>query len=88
MPSQGGGGGAALPGLDELQKDPVAALSKGFGWFTSTVTKTAKTVNNDFIQPTAKQDPSAARPSRATPPRYHYFAAWAYFQSRRTFLPD
>jgi len=56
MPQGGGsGGGAALPGLDELQKDPVAALSKGFGWFTSTVTKTAKTVNNDFIQPTAKQ---------------------------------
>ncbi|KAK3390996.1 hypothetical protein B0H63DRAFT_467007 [Podospora didyma] len=45
----------ALPGLDELQKDPVAALSKGFGWFTSTVTKTAKNVNDGFIQPTAKQ---------------------------------
>ncbi|KAK4099680.1 ArfGap-domain-containing protein [Parathielavia hyrcaniae] len=45
----------ALPGLDDLQKDPVAALSKGFGWFTSTVTKTAKTVNEGFIQPTAKQ---------------------------------
>jgi len=53
-PSSSGNGGG-LPGLDELQKDPVAALSKGFGWFTSTVTKTAKTVNNDFIQPTAKQ---------------------------------
>ncbi|KAK3318653.1 zinc finger protein gcs1 [Apodospora peruviana] len=50
-----GQGGVALPGLDELQKDPVAALSKGFGWFTSAVTKTAKTVNSDFIQPTAKQ---------------------------------
>ncbi|KAK4230100.1 hypothetical protein QBC38DRAFT_507791 [Podospora fimiseda] len=48
-------GGAALPGLEDLQKDPVAALSKGFGWFTSTVTKTAKTVNEGFIQPTAKQ---------------------------------
>lgn len=45
----------AMPGFDELQKDPVAALTKGFGWFTSTVTKTAKTVNSDFIQPTAKQ---------------------------------
>lgn len=45
----------ALPGLDELQKDPVAALSKGFGWFTSTVSKTAKSVNEDYIQPTAKQ---------------------------------
>ncbi|KAM7200047.1 putative zinc finger protein gcs1 protein [Naviculisporaceae sp. PSN 640] len=53
--SSSSGSGAALPGLDELQKDPVAALTKGFGWFTSTVTKTAKTVNNDFIQPTAKQ---------------------------------
>lgn len=46
---------AALPDFQELQKDPVAALTKGFGWFASTVTKTAKTVNNDFIQPTAKQ---------------------------------
>ncbi|KAK3323628.1 zinc finger protein gcs1 [Cercophora scortea] len=58
MPQSGGGGGgaaAALPGLDELQKDPVAALSKGFGWFTSTVTKTAKTVNEGYLQPTARQ---------------------------------
>ncbi|KAK3400089.1 hypothetical protein B0T20DRAFT_407805 [Sordaria brevicollis] len=46
---------AGLPGLDELQKDPVAALSKGFGWFTKTVTQTAKTVNEGYIQPTAKQ---------------------------------
>ncbi|KAB5535276.1 zinc finger protein gcs1 [Coniochaeta sp. 2T2.1] len=46
---------AGLPGVDELQKDPLGALTKGFGWFASTVTKTAKTVNNDFIQPTAKQ---------------------------------
>ena len=67
-PSQGGkyagfgntpmpqkGNEQALPGLDELQKDPLAALGKGFGWFTKTVSKTAQTVNNDFIQPTAKQ---------------------------------
>ncbi|KAK0643653.1 zinc finger protein gcs1 [Cercophora newfieldiana] len=46
---------AALPGLDDLQKDPIAALTKGFGWFTTTVTKTAKTVNEGYIQPTAKQ---------------------------------
>ena len=50
-----GSGGQALPGFDDLQKDPMAALSKGFGWFASTVSKTAKTVNDDFIQPTAKQ---------------------------------
>jgi len=45
----------ALPGFDDLQRDPVAALTKGFGWFTTTVTKTAKTVNSEYIQPTAKQ---------------------------------
>ncbi|POS80718.1 ADP-ribosylation factor GTPase-activating protein GCS1 [Diaporthe helianthi] len=44
-----------LPKLDELQKDPLAALGKGLGWFTSTVTRTATSVNKDFIQPTAKQ---------------------------------
>lgn len=44
-----------MPDLDELQKDPMGALTKGFGWFTSTVAKTAQTVHNDFIQPTAKQ---------------------------------
>ncbi|KAI0206458.1 ADP-ribosylation factor GTPase-activating protein GCS1 [Astrocystis sublimbata] len=53
--SGGGGGGGALPDLGQLQNDPVAALTKGFGWFTSTVTKTAKNLNDDFIQPTAKQ---------------------------------
>ncbi|KAJ1333545.1 ADP-ribosylation factor GTPase-activating protein 1 [Microdochium nivale] len=56
-PASGGGsgGGVGVPNLSELQKDPVAALTKGFGWFASTVTKTAQNVNNDFIQPTAKQ---------------------------------
>ncbi|CAL3967861.1 hypothetical protein PZA11_007046 [Diplocarpon coronariae] len=44
---------AKLPGLEDLQKDPVAALTKGFGWFTTTVGKTAKTVNEGYIQPTA-----------------------------------
>lgn len=67
-PSQGGkyaGFGSAgpeppkaeqkLPGLDDLQKDPMAALTKGFGWFTTTVGKTAKTVNEGYIQPTAQR---------------------------------
>ncbi|PBP19948.1 zinc finger protein gcs1 [Diplocarpon rosae] len=44
---------AKLPGLEDLQRDPVAALTKGFGWFTTTVGKTAKTVNEGYIQPTA-----------------------------------
>lgn len=70
-PSQGGkysgfGGGmpvtasrsqesGGIPGINDFQKDPMAALSKGFGWFTSTVTKSAKTVNEAYLQPTAKQ---------------------------------
>jgi ADP-ribosylation factor GTPase-activating protein 1 len=46
---------AKLPGFEDLQKDPVAALTKGFGWFTTTVGKTAKTVNDSYIQPTAQR---------------------------------
>ncbi|KAI1505380.1 zinc finger protein gcs1 [Biscogniauxia marginata] len=55
MPDKSSSNGAAIPDFAELQKDPVAALSKGLGWFASTVGKTAKGLNEDFIQPTAKQ---------------------------------
>ncbi|KAI1102263.1 ArfGap-domain-containing protein [Jackrogersella minutella] len=55
MPAKNGGGGAGLPDFSDVQKDPVAALTKSFGWFTTTVSKTAKGFNDDFIQPTAKQ---------------------------------
>lgn len=44
-----------LPGVDELTQDPVAALTKGFGWLTSTVGKSAKSVNEGWIQPTAQK---------------------------------
>ena len=50
-----GEAGLVLPGVDEFQKDPVAALTKGFGWFTATVGKGAKTVNDGWIQPTAQK---------------------------------
>ncbi|KAI0022771.1 zinc finger protein gcs1 [Xylariomycetidae sp. FL0641] len=53
-PAQSSTGGS-VPNFAELQQDPVAALTKGFGWFTTTVGKTAKGLNDDFIQPTAKQ---------------------------------
>jgi ADP-ribosylation factor GTPase-activating protein 1 len=36
------GGAGGIPGADEFQKDPVAALTKGFGWLSSTVTKGAQ----------------------------------------------
>lgn len=50
-----GEAGVILPGVDEFQKDPVAAITKGFGWFTATVGKGAKTVNDGWIQPTAQK---------------------------------
>lgn len=43
-----------IPSADDFQKDPVAALTRGFGWFSSAVTKQAKIVNDSYIQPTAK----------------------------------
>ncbi|EXJ92721.1 hypothetical protein A1O3_01273 [Capronia epimyces CBS 606.96] len=66
-PSQGGkfsGFGSAppepqqsqsgIPSADEFTKDPVGALTKGFGWFSAAVGKQAKIVSETYIQPTAK----------------------------------
>jgi ADP-ribosylation factor GTPase-activating protein 1 len=53
MPTRSDSAGG-IPGVDEFQKDPVAALTKGFGWFTTAVGKGAKTVNDSYIQPAAK----------------------------------
>ncbi|KAK2763505.1 Zn finger-containing GTPase- Activating Protein for ARF [Onygenales sp. PD_12] len=50
----GGGGGGPVPGLNDFQNDPVAALTKGFGWFTTTVGRGAKTVNESYLAPAAK----------------------------------
>lgn len=36
--------GAALPGAADFEKDPLAALTKGFGWLTTTVGKGAQDV--------------------------------------------
>lgn len=44
-----------VPTLDEFSRDPVAALTKGFGFFTTQVAKSAKTVNEAVIQPTAQK---------------------------------
>ncbi|KAI5286811.1 Zn finger-containing GTPase- Activating Protein for ARF [Ascosphaera aggregata] len=46
--------GVGLPGLDSFQQDSMAALSKGFGWFTSTIGKSAKQVHEGYLQPAAK----------------------------------
>lgn len=39
------------PAIDEFQKDPVAALTKGFGWLGSSFAKQAAVVNKTYIQP-------------------------------------
>ena len=52
--SSGAGGGGFVPGFEDFQRDPMATLTKGVGWFTSTVGRGAKTVNDSYIQPTAK----------------------------------
>lgn len=43
--------GGAIPGIDDFQKDPVGALTKGFGWFSTTVQKTAKTGYEGWVKP-------------------------------------
>lgn len=50
-PAQGSGG---MPTADDFSQNPIGALTKGFGWFSATVSKQAKVVNDSYIQPTAK----------------------------------
>lgn len=45
---------SGIPSANDFQKDPMGALTRGFGWFGSTVAKQAKMVNDSYIQPTAK----------------------------------
>lgn len=53
MPTSGSNS-SGLPLGEDFQKDPVAALTKGFGWLSSTVTKQAAAVNKSYIQPSVK----------------------------------
>ncbi|KAK5174782.1 Zn finger-containing GTPase- Activating Protein for ARF [Saxophila tyrrhenica] len=58
-PSQGGkygGFGSGPPPTASssnggFQDDPVAALTKGFGWLSSNLTKQAATINSTYLQP-------------------------------------
>lgn len=67
-PSPGAGSRSSMaggvPAFDDFQKDPMGTLTKGFGWFTSAVGKGTKTMNDSYIQPTAKTVfPSSRAPS-------------------------
>lgn len=44
-----------MPGVDDFQRDPVGALSQGLGWFTSSVGKGARQVNEGWVRPTAQK---------------------------------
>ena len=52
--SSPGNAPAAVPTAEDFQNDPVAALSKSFGWLSSTVSKQAATLNSAYIQPGIK----------------------------------
>jgi ADP-ribosylation factor GTPase-activating protein 1 len=52
MPTENSSG--SVPSADDFQKDPVAALTKGFGWLSSTLTKQAETITTSYIQPGMK----------------------------------
>ena len=54
--------GKTMPGLDDFEKNPMGAITQGFGWFTSTVTKQAKSVNEEYIKPTAQKVSSRFQP--------------------------
>lgn len=69
MPSPGAGSSShpsamlsskALPSLNDIQNDPLKALGKGWGLFSSTVAQATKTINESVIQPGMQraQDPN------------------------------
>lgn len=66
MPTSNSAGG--VPTTDEFQKDPMAALTKGFGWLSSNISKQAASVNKTYIQPGMKSiaDGEFAAQARAT----------------------
>ncbi|KAF2836831.1 ArfGap-domain-containing protein [Patellaria atrata CBS 101060] len=58
---------AGIPGVDDFAQDPVAALTKGFGWLSSTVSKGGYSVKHTHANPRlTKQLQEADLPSKAT----------------------
>ncbi|KAF2235737.1 ArfGap-domain-containing protein [Viridothelium virens] len=45
----------ASPGLDEFQRDPVGALTKGFGWLSTTVGKQANAGYQGWVKPNVEK---------------------------------
>jgi hypothetical protein len=53
----------APPALDDFQKDPVAALTKSFGWLGASVSKAGKTGYEGWVKPGLQK---VCRPTRAS----------------------
>lgn len=53
-PMPAGNSSGSVLSANDFQSDPVAALTKGFGWLSSTVSKQAANVNKAYIQPGMK----------------------------------
>ncbi|KAF2150692.1 ADP-ribosylation factor GTPase activator [Myriangium duriaei CBS 260.36] len=67
MPSRADELGAP-PGVDDFQKDPVGALTKGLGWLGSTVSKQANAGYKGWVQPNMQKfsESDFARQAQAT----------------------
>ncbi|KAK6424799.1 ADP-ribosylation factor GTPase-activating protein gcs1 [Elasticomyces elasticus] len=50
-PSSNSNSTGSVPSADDFQKDPVAALTKGFGWLSGAVSKQAATIQKSYIAP-------------------------------------
>lgn len=56
---------AAAPALSDFEKDPMGALTKGFGWLSSTVTKQATAVHKSYVAPNLQKLAEADLASQA-----------------------
>ena len=54
-PTPASSSNSTIPSTDDFQKDPVAALTKGFGWLSSTVTKQALTGYEGWVKPNVQK---------------------------------
>ncbi|KAK4502816.1 hypothetical protein PRZ48_006242 [Zasmidium cellare] len=67
---------SSVPSANDFQQDPMAALTKGFGWLSSTVSKQAANVNKAYIQPGMKnlQEGDLAAQARAASMQFGTYA--------------
>jgi hypothetical protein len=72
-------GGSVIPGAEEFQKDPIAALTKGFGWFGGVVQKGV----GEGLQKVSFSSSFCLRRTVAI-----YFGAFAHLRTGKTACPS